>query len=66
MQNRLTDLRFVIGLFFILTGILLLMAAFTVKNNHNWEENVNLYTGICVLIFGIGMFLAAIRKKQVD
>ncbi len=66
MEKRFTDLRFVIGLFFSITGILLLIAAFTKVAAHKWEENVNLYAGLVVLIFGIGMFLAAVRNKQVD
>jgi len=66
MEKRFTDLRFVIGLFFSITGILLLIAAFTKVAVHSWEKNVNLYAGLVVLIFGIGMFLAAINNKQVD
>lgn len=66
MEKHFTDLRFVIGCFFSITGILLLMASFTTNTIHSWEKNVNLYSGIVVLIFGVGMFLAAVRNKQVD
>ena len=66
MEKRFTDLRFVIGLFFSIVGLLLLVASFTKTSAHPWEENVNLYSGLVVLIFGIGMFLAAVRNKQVD
>lgn len=66
MEKRFTDLRFVIGLFFSITGILLLIAWFTVPLKQVWEKDVNLYAGLAVLIFGIGMFLAAMKNKQVD
>jgi uncharacterized membrane protein YagU involved in acid resistance len=52
MQERLNQLSFVIGLFFILVSIVLVVGYFLVEQ---LSHNINLYTGIGVGIFGIFM-----------
>lgn len=52
MQERLNQLSFVIGLFFMLVSIVLVVGYFFVEQ---LSHDINLYTGIGVGIFGIFM-----------
>lgn len=58
----MNDLRIPIGLFFSLVGAILLITAFA---GHSatpiGSENVNLYTGLCMLVFGSIMLWLARR-----
>lgn len=65
-MNRFTDLRFVIGLFIGCVGILLLAAAFIAEPRNNWDKQMNLYSGIFIILVALGMLLAAFRQKQVE
>ena len=58
----MTDLRLPIGTFFAMTGIILLITAFA-GNSHAalGPENVNLYCGISMLVFGSVMLWLARR-----
>ena len=58
MMNRLLDLRFVIGLFFLITGILLLLYSFF---SAGLAETVNRWCGIVFIAFGI--FMAFVVNK---
>ena len=61
MENNSIDLRSVIGWFFMIVSVLLLIASFT---NTNGSE-VNRITGITFLIFAVVMFsLARLGKKK--
>ena len=60
MLKRLTQLSFVIGLFFTLVS-LVLFANIVVNNS---PTPLNLYTSIVFLVFGIYMML--IERKKVD
>ena len=54
-MQRLTDLRFIIGIFFTLTGLILLLSYFiTAESNH---PQLNLYAGGVMLVFGLVMLL---------
>ena len=54
-MKKLTDLRFIIGLFFSLTGLILLLTYFiTVEINH---PKLNLYAGGLMLLFGLVMLV---------
>jgi hypothetical protein len=65
-MNRFTDLRFVIGLFIGIVGLILMSASFIAAPRNSWDQQMNLYSGIFILIIALGMLLAAFRQKQVD
>lgn len=61
MENNSIDLRSVIGWFFIIISILLLIASFTTANG----SEINRITGIVFLIFGLIMYgLSRVGKKK--
>ncbi len=53
-MNKLIDLRFVIGLFFLVVGILLFIYHFFITGE---TEGVNLWCGILFIVFAIIMLL---------
>jgi uncharacterized membrane protein HdeD (DUF308 family) len=54
-MEKLTDLRFIIGIFFSLTGVILLLSYFiAAESNH---PKLNLYAGGIMLVFGLVMLL---------
>ncbi len=54
-MEKLTDLRLIIGLFFSLAGIILLINYFIeIEANH---PELNLYSGFAMLVFGLLMLL---------
>jgi uncharacterized membrane protein HdeD (DUF308 family) len=54
-MQKLTDLRFIIGLFFSLSGSILLLTYFVaVESNH---PKLNLYAGGLMLVFGLLMLV---------
>lgn len=54
-MKKLTDLRFIIGLFFSLSGLILLLTYFVAaESNH---PILNLYAGGVMVIFGLVMLL---------
>ena len=65
-MNRFTDLRFVIGLFIGIVGLILLLASFIAAPRNNWDQQMNLHSGIFIMLISLGMLLAAFRQKQVD
>lgn len=54
-MEKLTDLRLIIGLFFSLSGLILL-ANYVAGTESNHPE-LNLYSGIAMLVFGLLMLL---------
>jgi energy-converting hydrogenase Eha subunit F len=52
MLNKLNQLSFVIGVFFIVVALILLIGYFISTSLH---ANINLYTGIGMIVFGIFM-----------
>jgi hypothetical protein len=70
-MNKLFDLRFVIGAFFTLIGILLLGYSFTsttVETATSIENTqvVNRWCGIVFMVFGILMIVLSLRKDADD
>ena len=54
-MQKFTDLRFIIGIFFTLTGLILLLSYFiATESNH---PQLNLYAGVVMLVFGLVMLL---------
>ncbi len=62
-MEKLNDLRFIIGLFFALVGALLVVLAFALSYEKGFGKNLNLYSGLAMLVFG-GMMLWAKRKDR--
>lgn len=63
-MNKFFDLRFVIGIFFLAVGILLLLYSLT--NPTIEHAAVNRWCGITFIVFAIIMILLAFGKKQPD
>ena len=59
MYKRLSELNFVIGLFFTIVSLILLTDNFFNKES---SGKMNLYTGIVFLIFGL--FMIIIKTKR--
>ncbi len=54
-MQKFTDLRFIIGLFFSLSGLILLLCYFIAAESNHRE--LNLYAGGLMLVFGLVMLL---------
>lgn len=54
MYKRLNELNFVIGLFFTIVSLILLVGSFFSKE---LSGRLNIYTGIAFLVFGLLMIL---------
>ncbi len=63
-----TDIRFPIGLLFSILGVVITAFGFFTRGSsiyqHSLNINVNLYTGVCLLIFGVVMLAMAMRGKK--
>ncbi len=62
-MNRLFDLRFVIGLFFLVVGLLLFGYSFISPNIAANGKDVNLWCGVFFILFAVVMLLLSFRKK---
>jgi hypothetical protein len=60
MYKRLNELNFVIGLFFTVVALILLVSSFI---SASLSGRINIYTGIVFLIFGIIMILIKTNKN---
>ncbi len=65
------DIRFPIGLLFTIVGVIITVYGFATKGaeiyKHSLNININVYSGICLVIFGVlmlGMALSARGKKK--
>lgn len=65
-MNKLFDLRFVIGAFFTVVGLLLLVYGFTTADNTSNAHAVNKWCGSVFLIFGVLMILLSFGKDAHD
>jgi hypothetical protein len=63
-MNKLFDLRFVIGSFFSIVGILLLIYGFLVESGGG--SPVNKWCGAIFLVFGLIMIILSMRKDARD
>ena len=61
MYKRLNELNFVIGLFFTIVSVILLVGGLV---SSQLSGTINLYTGVVFLIFGLLMIL--IKSKKSD
>jgi putative Ca2+/H+ antiporter (TMEM165/GDT1 family) len=61
MYKRLNELNFVIGLFFTIVSLILLVGSFL---SRELSGRINIYTGIVFLIFGV--FMIMIKRKDDD
>ena len=60
-MNKLFDLRFVIGIFFLVIGVLLLFYSFLSKAEINLQS-INRYCGAAFTIFGVVMLFISTKK----
>jgi hypothetical protein len=58
------DLRLPSGLFFAITGLILVGVSFTNPHAAMTDSNVDLYTGIAMLVFGGFLLLLANRGRR--
>jgi hypothetical protein len=63
-MNKLFDLRFVIGSFFSIVGILLLIYGFLIEKEE--ARDVNRWCGAAFVLFGVVMILLSLRKDAND
>lgn len=63
-MNKLLDLRFVIGLFFLATGSLLVGHYVIVGKSQGDYPTINLWSGMGFLLFGVFMVLLSLRKEE--
>ena len=61
MLKKLNQLSFVIGLFFILVAIILLVGYLI---STSLKEPINLYSGLGMLVFGIFMVLIKEQEEE--
>ena len=61
MYKKLNDLQFVIGLFFSIVSVILLL---NVMLGTNVAAKLNTLTGTCFLIFGVLMMVIRNRKSE--
>lgn len=64
-MNKLTDLRYVIGIFFSLAGLIVLLSSFAGEGGKSGGSQINLYAGICYIVFGLGMWWSS-RKPLAE
>ena len=62
-MNKLFDLRFVIGLFFAVVGLLILIYAFLTKET---SQSVNQWCGGLFILFGMVMIFLSFQKDAGD
>ncbi|MAT55540.1 MAG: hypothetical protein CMN32_13770 [Saprospirales bacterium] len=62
-MEKYGDLRFIIGSFFFLSGIVLLVLAFTVASQKTYGYELNLYSGLGITLFGAFMIWLHRRDK---
>lgn len=61
-MNKLYDLRFVIGVFFLIIGVLLIGYAFVSGSFPEYKMKVNLCCGLLFSLFGL--FMLVLKKKK--
>jgi len=61
MQTRFTELSFIIGSFFLIVSLILLIGYFTGGLLH---AETNIYAGIAFLLFGLAMMIMTPKKQK--
>ncbi len=62
-MKKLFDLRFVIGMFFAVVGLLLIIYHFAVNVKAVKYHTINIWSGILYLLFGIVMIVLSFKNK---
>jgi len=61
------DIRLPIGLLFSILGAVITVFGFATKGaemyKHSLNININVYTGICLVVFGLFMLIMAVRAQ---
>lgn len=65
-MNKLLDLRFVIGLFFVILAVLLLGHSFLAADSTDDARSVNRLCGIVFGVFGVLMVVLSLKKDAHD
>jgi uncharacterized membrane protein len=65
-MKKLLDLRFVIGMFFTIVGVLLVIYHFAGTVNTALNTSVNIWCGILFMLFGISMIILSYVQKLMD
>jgi uncharacterized membrane protein len=65
-MNKLFDLRFVIGSFFLIVGILLLCYSFLSADTTLNMHTTNRWCGIFFIAFGVVMIVLSLQKDADD
>lgn len=55
MKKDILDLRFIIGLFFSIVGLALVIASFLMQTTVEKSEETNFWSGIFYVVFGVLM-----------
>jgi hypothetical protein len=62
-----TDIRLPIGLLFSIVGVIITVFGFMTRGSaiyqHSLGININIYSGICLVIFGGIMLMTALRAQ---
>jgi hypothetical protein len=62
-MKKLLDLRFVIGAFFLIIGVLLVIYYFSEHVPTTLSTSINLWSGNTFILFGIGMIALSYLQK---
>lgn len=63
-MEKYGDLRFIIGSFFMLSGIVLLTVAFSVASQKTYGHQLNFYGGLGMILFGA--FMLWLHQRQAE
>ena len=61
MRKRITELSFIIGVFFSIVSLILLIGYFT---SETLSSAKNMYSGIVFLLFGLFMIFVQTKKQN--
>lgn len=61
-MKKFFDLRFVIGVFFLTVGVLLLIYSLLSPPDEGFSPSVNFWSSILFIIFSVGMLLLSVKK----
>jgi len=65
-MSKLFDLRFVIGSFFLIVGLLLLVYSFVGSGLSAEGHSINRWCGISFAVFGVIMIILSLQKDAHD
>jgi hypothetical protein len=66
MENKLLDLRFVIGAFFTIVGIMLVAFGFMSTSVAEDMQSINRWAGSVFALFGVVMIVLSLVKNAAD